>query len=149
MTKSIRIPIWRKALNLAGSAFTHLFQFLGFLLMELYHFKWYHWTVIALPFVRVYTLPFGDQIVPPFASVGYTYQSLWYYTWSRILELVLYYTISKQCKSLLFLMAAILCIGKVMDEAVFPFGWYIGEAVYWLVAGVIVFKVWYTEHRER
>ena len=161
MTIRIRIAkFFRKVLNVIVSAFLHfcrfiwaaivdaalsLFCFVCDLIIEAVALKWYYWLALILPFIRVYKLSFGNDIVPAFAKDGYTYQALWYYTWSRVLELILYFIISEKTKSLLFLTGVILSIGALMDEAVYPFDFYIGTYCYWLAAAAMIFRKWYID----
>lgn len=111
---------------------------------EIVKFKVYHWGCLLSPFIRIYELPFGSLVVHGYESMNpqYTYQAFWYYTWSRVFDLFCFYTIARECRSVIFLFCAILCVGKIMDEGIYPFGFYFGEFVYWIAAAIILFVKW-------
>lgn len=123
-------------------------EFLFTLLSEIINFKFRHVACIVPAFARLYHPDSWNAICPAFAEFHYTYYSLWYYTLSRLLELFVYYTISVEIKSFTFLIIAIACIGKIIDEGVCPFHFYIGEYLYWVVTVAIVFNVWYIKRRQ-
>ncbi len=113
-------------------------------LCEIRQFKLYHWGCIIVPFIRIYQLPFGDLVVHGYESMtpAYTYQAFWYYTWSRLLELFCFYAVARATKSVVFLLISIVSFGKIMDEGIYPFGFYFGEYVYWISAVIILLHTW-------
>lgn len=109
--------------------------------------SWYHWCCFAIPFVRIYQLSFGNELIPKFAHeairtwdgkfIGYTYQDGWYYVWSRGLEAMLCFVAFKHTKYPAFLFATVLAILKIFDEQTSPFYFSVGEGIGWAIAALI------------
>lgn len=133
--------------------------------MKLAHYikdlKWYHLCLFIFLIVRVIDIPYGEEIVPKYAHMahydsegnicGYTYQSMWYYFWMRMIELSAIYTIFRESKQLtvrtIFLGLIILCVGKILDERTGPFKFHFPETITWGIAIVSTSLYIYVQRR--
>lgn len=109
--------------------------------------RWYHWCLILIPWVRIIPLPHGEDLVPTFADQGYTYQTMWYYYWSRLFELVCFIALYRHKRLFVFLLIAFLCGGKILDELTYYKGFYVGEFVYMPIGLILSLIVWFKRHK--
>lgn len=103
---------------------------------------------MAIPFVRIINIPVGGKLVPTFAEYGYTYQDMWYFCWSRILEFMFYFCLYKHTKHLIFVFVSTLALMKIIDEPYIPFGFKVSELFSWFIASIVTYVVYSRRMRQ-
>lgn len=105
--------------------------------------KWWESLAILMFFLRIVRVPGDDNIIPFLSEFGYTYHEFWYYMTTRLIEFLLLFSLYKRTNYLIFLAAALLSFGKVIDECTpAAFVWMTVENIWIVLVVVYIYNRW-------
>lgn len=123
-------------------------MFLRNLCREFFYMKWHLKLCIILPIVRCIHIPSWDTLYLS-SWPDYSYTEMWYFVISRMLEFVMYFSLSKITGYPLLLLFALLGLGKFWDESYTPFAYRIGELAWTITVISITYIQWRNTCRKR